>query len=304
MIRRRLLASKYKIMLDSGAYTAWSKLQTIDIDAYIAFIKEHYKWIDSVVNLDVIPGAYGRHPTPEETEVSAREGWKNLLYMESHGLKPIPVYHQGEDFKWLQKMIDHQCPYIGISPANDRTTKQKRIWLDEVFDQITNKEGKCIVKTHGFGVTSIPLLLRYPWFSADSTTWSKLAAYGSIMVPDYNKPYPDNLKAPFLVRVSMRSPDRFRQGQHFISYPQEAKSSIIRYLETINTRVTEAAEDYKVRLYVNAMFFQQLNAYSVSLLVDKKGVYRQGMVMINSTRGRRTRIQLLPKKQRVVLNCM
>jgi len=171
------------LLLDSGAFSAWNNGKAIDLDHYIAFIKANIEHIEHYVNLDVIPGEFGRTPSPSEVEVSAEQGWANMLRMEAEGLRPIPVFHMGEQFKWLRRMVEHGCPYIGISPANDRPTKAKAVWLDRVFDQITDAAGWPLVRTHAFGVTSIDLLIRYPWYSADSTTWIMIAARGKILLP-------------------------------------------------------------------------------------------------------------------------
>lgn len=171
-------------MLDSGAYGAWSRGEAIDIDHYIAYIKANCEHLDHYVALDVIPGAFGVTPTPAEVERSAAQSWENLLYMEEQGLNPIPVFHMHEQFKWLQKMREH-CPYIGISPANDVNTDKKRVWLDRVFDAICDDKGVPTVQTHAFGVTAIPLLIRYPWYSADSVTWITFSGRGGILIPKW-----------------------------------------------------------------------------------------------------------------------
>jgi len=166
-----------EIMVDSGAFSIWMSGKKVDLDEYIQYCKKlkgtglkfHF------VNLDVIPGRYGVRPTKEEREQSAEEGWKNMEKMKKEGLNCIHVFHQHEDFKWLRKMMEFD--YIGISPANDVSLKQKRIWLDNVFSLI-----KGTVKTHAFGLTDKNLMLRYPWYSMDSTTWFAPIRYGQSSV--------------------------------------------------------------------------------------------------------------------------
>ena len=69
--------------------------------------------------------------------------------MKSKGLKPIPVFHQMEDFKWLYRMLDDGEPYLGISPTKGSDRHEYRRWLDKVFTILTDKDGWPIVKTHG-----------------------------------------------------------------------------------------------------------------------------------------------------------
>ncbi len=167
-----------KLMLDSGAYSAWRQRFVIDLDEYIALIQNNLDCLDSYVNLDVIPGVFGRKPTSVEVEDSAKQGFSNLKKMEKHGLSPIPVFHQGERWYWLKRLIDEGYTYIGISPANDRSTDDKRHWLDEAFGFIPP-----FIKTHAFGMTQVELLHRYPWYSCDSMTWMITAANGGVLFP-------------------------------------------------------------------------------------------------------------------------
>ena len=169
------------IILDSGAFSVWSNGGTVDIDKYAAFAIELRdrlpEWVDyRVVNLDVLPGKFGERPTDEQREESARQGWENMIYLESKGLKVIHVFHQHEDFSWLRKMMEHS-DYIGISPANDLSQAEKNRWLDKCFAITRDK-----IKTHGFAVTSAAQLYKYPFFSVDSSSWTAPARFGRIPI--------------------------------------------------------------------------------------------------------------------------
>lgn len=246
-------------MLDSGAFSAWNCGKEVDLDHYIAFIRAHAEYLDYYVALDVIPGAFGVTPTPEEVEVSAARSWDNLLYMEAHGLQPIPVFHMGEQFKWLRRMVEHGCPYIGISPANDRTTGAKRVWLDRVFDEITDPEGKAVVKTHAFGVTSIDLLMRYPWYSADSTTWIMMAARGKILLPHWEHGKWKFDKKPSVCYIS----EPYGEGFVLVRGLKDAawrhveseREHVLSWLAYAGSTLERAEQDYKERARLCAFFF-------------------------------------------------
>jgi len=60
--------------------------------------------------------------------------------------------------------------------------KKRDFWLSEVFRWIGLS-----VRTHGFGVTAGRLLLKYPFFSADSTTWMAGVKYGSYVSMNWKK---------------------------------------------------------------------------------------------------------------------
>lgn len=172
------------ITLDSGAFSVWANGKTIDLWAYTLFAKRLREQLDpaielNVVNLDVLPGEFGRIPTQDEREQSAIKGWENMLSLEREGLKVIHVYHQHENIEWLNKMTSH-LPYIGISPANDCSMKQKMSFMDSCYAKLV--KDKPLIKTHGFSVTSSDQLYRYPLYSADSTSWVMPGRFGRIPI--------------------------------------------------------------------------------------------------------------------------
>lgn len=172
------------VLLDSGAFSVWTKGRTIDREEYLKFAK-YFKTVCkcevNVVNLDVIPGEFGRKPTKSEIEESAQKSWDNMLFFEANGLKVINVFHQHEDFKWLERLAEHS-DYIGISPANDVTKAQRIVWLDKVYSRIRDTR-----KTHGFGATAKDIIYRYPWFSVDSTSWKSPLRFGSSITTNLEK---------------------------------------------------------------------------------------------------------------------
>ncbi len=264
------------MMLDSGAFSAWTRKINIDLDTYIQFCKDNQHHFDCVVNLDVIPAEFGRKPSPVEVEASAQQSWDNLLYMESHGLSPIPVYHMGERIEWLQKLIDHGCEYVGISPANDRTTAQKRVWLDMVFEHIADKEGMPIIKTHGFGVTSVPLLFRYPWYSADSTSWILTGAFGSMIIPKWKGGEFIYDEIPHVVSVSSRKSKSAMEGtRNYDSFGELTKKHILDYLFYCGVTLEQVKTDCLYRSQVSAVFFRDLSLKSVTkpFKVTKRGLF-------------------------------
>jgi hypothetical protein len=175
-------------ILDSGAFSAWNSGRSIDLDEYIAYAKDfigrNRGLIDHiyVVNLDVIPGVQGTKPTKKEVEEAAKQGWANMLRMEAAGLTPLHIFHQGEDFEWLERLAARHR-YIGISPSNDASGKSKFLWMQRVFGTIRANN-----MTHGFAVTARKLMQAFPWYSVDSTSWMAPAVYGkSVFTPEFEK---------------------------------------------------------------------------------------------------------------------
>ena len=169
------------LIIDSGAFTAWTSGKQVDFEAYIRLCKhiQHLMPYEChFVNLDVIPGRFGVKPTAEERKQSALLGWKNFERMSAEGLSTIHVFHMYEDFSIL-KQLKKESDYIGISPANDASMKARISWLKDVFRVI-----QADVKTHAFGFTSFSALSQFPFFSADSSSWCSGCRFGTTQIFD------------------------------------------------------------------------------------------------------------------------
>jgi hypothetical protein len=245
------------LILDSGAFSAWTKKAEIGVDNYCDWVLRYIDYIDYVVNLDVIPGSFGQKRLPPSVvEGSAKQGWDNYKYMLERGVpksKLIHVFHQGESFKWLEKMVE-SMHYIGLSPANDRTTKEKMQWLDDCMNYVIGEDGLPLVKFHGFAVTSHTIMTRYPWYSVDSASWVMSSRVGSVIVPKFDdrKDCYDYLAKPLTVSVSSRSPNKSEYGKHFSHFSPLVKRKIIEYIEFKGYLIGEShfkkvSKDYELK---------------------------------------------------------
>lgn len=267
-----------EFFLDSGAYSAWAKGTEINLQQYAQFVLDRPGTFDIVANLDVIPGAWGQVPTQQDIDVSAKKGWENYSELERLlkpiGKKPMHIYHQGEDGQggsklssrpWLKKLMDN-CEYFGVSPGNDRTTRQKMEWLDEIMPLLVDDNGMPTHKFHGFGVTSLELLYRYPWYSADSTSWVLSGRFGSVFIPlgGYEEQYVKK------VTFSDQSPKMAEpDSEHFKTFAPRQQEVIREYLDSIKIKDEEGKElhaltpellasDYIARDQANIIFFLDL----------------------------------------------
>lgn len=207
---------KGEVILDSGAFSAWNKGKIVNLDEYITYIKEaqesslkHNKTLH-VVNLDVIPGEAGKTKSLNKIigskddliankrviNEAAKQGYKNLKKLKRNGINPIHVFHQGEDFKWLDRMVE-LVDYIGVSPANDMPQESKKTWMQSVFEYMYKRNIN--VKTHGFAVMVPELLKTLPWTSCDAISWRMIAATGKVLYPKegYDVDLPLNIDKPF-----------------------------------------------------------------------------------------------------------
>lgn len=201
------------MMLDSGAFSAWTRGIHLDLDEYTDFFFTNEDLFDFVVGIDKLPSFFGdtcAHRLIKEFESSAEISWRNTEYLLSQGMtkkRLIPVFHQGEDFKWLEFLLKQDFFLLGISPGNDRSSQDKRMWIGDCLDIIgVNSEGYANQRCHGFAVTDWYLAKMFPWFSVDSATWCISAGHGNILVPDKN--FTDFLNPKFI------SMGRKRQDHH------------------------------------------------------------------------------------------
>lgn len=151
------------LLLDSGAFSAWRLKQPVKLEEYCAFLKANLDWLGPYVALDEI--------RPGDTEGAASVSMKNLEYMLNQGLDPLPVFHVGEDISYLKRIVDMGCKYICLSASSITTRGSVDSWYEYCWGHLVNRDGLPIVKAHALGEGRLHSLLRYPWYSADSTTW-------------------------------------------------------------------------------------------------------------------------------------
>ena len=262
--RTMISPTQFRFFLDSGAYSAWTRGTQIDLDEYCAFIKANIEHIEVYANLDVIAGSPGKAATVAERNEGARQSWRNFIYMQSEGLDPIPVFHVGEDWSWLDKMIDHGCDYVGLGGLVGVPASRRRSWLDAVFMRITDEAGVPKIKTHGFGMTSIPLIFRYPWHSVDSTTWINITASGSIYLPAVVDCQFVFDQIPSTVSVSTRNPNHTKGGKGANTMSSAMRAILNRWLEECGKTYEEVAADYYHRSVCNVIYFKRVSEVKAS----------------------------------------
>lgn len=172
---------KCRVIIDSGAFTAYTTGKTIRKEEYLEWATEFQKrWGDKLqslhfMNLDVIGDA-------EKSE-------ENLHWFESKGFNPIPIITTGASEKEIRRTIQNYDYFaVGGIVASDnrefviaRLNQIYRLWLDEY-----RKTGR-MVKTHLLGVTSFWALSKYPAYSADSSSWTAPLRFGQARAAGISK---------------------------------------------------------------------------------------------------------------------
>lgn len=176
------------LFVDSGAYTVWCQGGAINLQRYGNFLKglREETWYDNMIaaNLDYLAGNPKKIPTPREWEQSAKRSHSNWVKLKQMGVETLPVFHWGEEFHWLDRMLE-ESDYICLAAGPKRPVQQRMKWLDAAWRRIFEKNPK--VRVHGLGLTSVKMLIRYPWTSVDSFTALSHAGYGQILLPKFTE---------------------------------------------------------------------------------------------------------------------
>lgn len=191
---RKLRDSGETVFLDSGAYSAWTQGVSIDLDTFCQFALRHQDLFNVVSVLDVIGCAEGTYHNQQE--------------MEKRGVRPIPCYHYGEDPRWCDYYVANY-DYMALGGFGVANRNQVKQWLDRIWEHhLLDSAGNPRIKVHGFAITAVPLMERYPWYSVDSSSWVQVARVGAIMHPTWGP-----------IQVSEKSPMRKFEGQHYDNLP-------------------------------------------------------------------------------------
>lgn len=232
----KIRADGKKVFLDSGAFSAFTKGVNVDIKGYCRYIEKNrdiIEEVDGVLCASVLDGI----GDPLKT-------WQNQETMESLGVKPLPCFHYGEDERYLEHYISNY-EYITLGGMVPISTPQLVHWLDRLWERyLCDPSGNPRVRVHGFGLTTVSLMLRYPWFSVDSSTWVQNAANGMIYLPETG-----------LVNISSKSPSRKMAGQHLTTYTDPVREEVERILVELGFEPERLAEQYLSRWAFNIWAF-------------------------------------------------
>lgn len=236
----QMRADNAKVFLDSGAFSAYTLGVEIDLPTYCDYINRNrdiWRVEDGVVMASVLDGI----GDPLKT-------FQNQKHMEYLGAKPLPCFHAGEDERYLEYYVQNY-EYITLGGMVGSSTKQLCIWLDRMWDRyLTDGSGRPRLKVHGFGITAIPIMERYPWYSVDSSSWIQSAAFGSIITPKHGP-----------MSVSEKSPSRHDAGQHVTTLTPIEQDYVLRMLEDNGFTYERLSTVYESRAAFNIWAFGVIN---------------------------------------------
>lgn len=241
-----------KVFLDSGAFSAYTLGVELTVKEYCDYIKTNPDIVrveDGSFMASVLDGI----GDPLQT-------YRNQLEMEARGVRPLPCFHAGEDERYLEHYIQNY-EYITLGGMVGSSTKQLMIWLDRIWENfLTDGSGRARVKVHGFGITAVPIMSAYPWYSCDSSSWIQSAAFGGIVTPQWGP-----------VSVSEKSPSRHDAGQHAANLTPAEQDVLFKHLEENGFTLERLSTVYESRAAYNIWAYGMINTM---INVNKSDVFK------------------------------
>lgn len=172
---------------DSGAFTAWTVGEKVELDRLIEWCRWHVAAEPGFrcISLDVIPGDSGgdRAPTRKERERAIAESLANGDAMREAGLKITEVFHVFEPLDHLELLLERRQPgeVLGLGGMVGRSRGLKQQFCDAAFAFVRDWSGgwEELVPLHGLGIEVMrPIAARYPWASVDASSWVAPGKFG------------------------------------------------------------------------------------------------------------------------------
>ncbi|MFH5182916.1 hypothetical protein ACHHV8_09955 [Paenibacillus sp. TAB 01] len=165
------------IMLDSGAYSAFTQGKNISLVDYMNYVAANKDHVDEYISLDVIG--------------NARMSFYYWQLMNWEGFRPVPVFHYGDPMTFLLRYVETNIDRValgGCVPVEDKQV-------------VANWANKCInafpdIKFHLLGVNHKIIREQCERLhSRDFSTWIMAAANG------YPKSIPGRDRASRIARA-------------------------------------------------------------------------------------------------------
>jgi hypothetical protein len=153
-----LIGYRPEILLDSGAYSAWSKGKNISPIDYMNYITVNKQYITDYIALDVIG----------DSDLTL----KYYEIMKLKGLSPIPVFHYGDDENYLKLYIAEGNKYVALGNTVPIKNKTK------VAEWVNDLTSRFAVNFHLLGSSSKKITENTDLYSCDSSTWIMMAVNG------------------------------------------------------------------------------------------------------------------------------
>lgn len=257
-----------EVMLDSGAFTAFTKGHKVKLEDLIAVYDDTLRKLNKklqvwMINLDVIPGVVTRNPTQKEIDEAVATSDANYkILRKRYGDRILPVYHQTEGLARL-KEVAAMSDYICLS-FKQSFAEEDRIRHAEEALAVVEPLGK---KSHGLATTGYKMLARTCFDSVDSATWLYVAAMGGIM-------YVNEEGEIDSIAVSSSSPRQSELRQHYRSLTSLEQQLILERLQDAKVELAQVETDLSYRILFNAHQMREwLSAYRRPKIVTEGALF-------------------------------
>jgi hypothetical protein len=148
-----------KILLDSGAYSAYTQGKNISLVDYMEYIKQNESYLHGYISLDVLGDP-----------ITTRYYYK---IMNLKGIDPIPVYHYRDPEEVLEEYLNGGAQKVALGGTVPEKNKTKVIqWIQGLIERYPG------IHFHLLGSSSKRILEINGLHSCDSSTWIMMAAHG------------------------------------------------------------------------------------------------------------------------------
>ena len=245
-------ATSSKMIVDSGAFSAWTRGVTIDVDAYIDWLNERSDYIEAAGQMDIIPGDKNSVVTSFQESVDAAQGtWDNYLYMRERLKNPdilLYTFHIGEPIEFLKQALEWRDPngnkikYMALGGMVGKPRPVRENFLSSCFAAI-HASSNPDVHIHAFGMTDLNLCNKFPIYSADSTTWIIHGAQGRIR---------DNLGKYIIISDQQKT-----NLDHFLNLNPKVQKKLLKLFEDNGFTYEQLKGGYEYRLLFNMRMMHQ-----------------------------------------------
>ncbi len=264
-------------LLDSGAYSAHTTGAKITVEEYVKFVHANgHKFAGGAINLDVVR--------------NKRLSYDRWLQLKDLGVDSIPVFHVGPDLEKTETKFHYldlylkQTNYIAIAAVAKLSVPKRIIYLDHLWDYLRSIGADKTHRFHVLGVTSMTLLDRHPWFSADSSTAIMNAANGKILLPAFKS----NGEKDFLqIRpyvVSAQGKHKVGTNSSLYGLPSGGieQTNIYKYCEEIGYPIDKTIEGVKLTPRRSRPHENRYGSYSLGVNLQKEVAEQDGETLGNS----------------------
>lgn len=151
------------VLVDSGAYSAYSRGEEIDIEEYVTFLREYEDRLWRYIALDVIG--------------DRKQSWRNFEQMLRLGMRPIPVLQFPGSKDELERMYAAtDLVAVGGLVLPGRKGRRRNGYVQMVMEWANGRP------VHLLGFGDVRYLSKFRPYSCDSSNWCGAGMFGNIQI--------------------------------------------------------------------------------------------------------------------------